>query len=141
MGECPARDRRACPLYEQHVGARSRYRERSRVDYQHIPGETHDLDEVFERILVDNDGRQSVFSMGKAGILWELDRKTGHFLNAVDLGYQNVLNVDAQTGQVQYRPGMVPRLNTRIDYCPGPGGIENLFAMSYSPDTRGSMSL
>ena len=87
--------------------------------YQHIPGETHDLDEVFERILVDNGDRQSVFSMGKAGILWELERKTGRFLNAFDLGYQNVLNVDAKTGQVQYRPGKVPKLNARLEYLSG----------------------
>jgi alcohol dehydrogenase (cytochrome c) len=104
--------------------------------YQHIPAETHDLDEVFERVLVDNGDRQSVFTMGKAGILWELERKTGRFLNAFDLGYQNVLDVNSKTGQVQYRAGMVPKLNTRIEYCPGPGGIKNLFAMSYSPDTR-----
>jgi alcohol dehydrogenase (cytochrome c) len=104
--------------------------------FQHIPGETHDLDEVFERVLVDNDARQSVFSMGKAGILWELERKTGRFLNAFDLGYQNVLNVDARTGSVAYRAGMVPKLNTRIDYCPGPGGFKNLFAMAYHPATH-----
>src|SRR5262245_36170192 len=36
--------------------------------YQHIPGETHDLDEAFERILIDVGGRPSVFSMGKLAI-------------------------------------------------------------------------
>lgn len=104
--------------------------------YQHIPGETHDLDEVFERVLVDDGDRQSVFSMGKAGILWELDRKTGRFLNAFDLGYQNVLNVDARSGKVTYRPTTVPKLNTPVEYCPGPGGFKNLFAMAFHPETR-----
>ena len=33
------------------------------------------MDETFERILIDRDGRRSVFSMGKLGILWELDRR------------------------------------------------------------------
>src|SRR6266436_5982229 len=42
--------------------------------YQHLPGETQDMDEVFERILVDVAGRKSVFEMGKLGILWQLDR-------------------------------------------------------------------
>ena len=32
--------------------------------YQHIPGETHDFDEAFERILVDFNGRSSVFLKG-----------------------------------------------------------------------------
>jgi len=54
--------------------------------YQHIPGETHDMDEVFESVLVDAGGRQSLFKMGKIGVLWELDRKTGKFLNAFDSG-------------------------------------------------------
>ncbi len=104
--------------------------------FQHIPAETHDLDEVFERVLVDSGDRQSVFSMGKVGILWELDRKTGRFLNAFDLGYQNVLTIDPKSGQVKYRPEVIPKLNVRVEYCPGPGGFKNLFAMAYHPETR-----
>ncbi len=50
--------------------------------FQHLPGETHDMDEVFERILVDYDGRRSVFSMGKIGVLWELDLESGQFRSA-----------------------------------------------------------
>jgi alcohol dehydrogenase (cytochrome c) len=53
---------------------------------QWIPGEQNDMDEVFEHILVDHDGRQSLFKMGKLGILWEADRRTGQFINATDLG-------------------------------------------------------
>ena len=45
--------------------------------YDHAPGETLDLDEVFERVLVDDQGQNYVFSAGKTGILWKLDRKTG----------------------------------------------------------------
>jgi Tfp pilus assembly protein PilF len=33
--------------------------------YQFVPGETHDLDEVFESVLIDHDGRRSLFKMGK----------------------------------------------------------------------------
>jgi len=45
--------------------------------HSHAPGETLDLDEVFERVLVDDQGQKLVFSAGKAGILWKLDRTTG----------------------------------------------------------------
>ena len=76
--------------------------------YQFVPGETHDLDEVFESVLIDRDGRRSLFKMGKLGILWEIDRTTGAFVAAHDLGYQTLLDVDPQTGQVTYRPGMIP---------------------------------
>ena len=54
------------------------------------PGETLDLDEVFERVLVDDSGQNLVFSAGKAGILWKLDRKTGKYLGHKEMVFQNV---------------------------------------------------
>ncbi len=42
--------------------------------FQHVPGESLDLDEVYERVLVDLDGRKFSFNAGKVGILWKLDR-------------------------------------------------------------------
>ena len=59
--------------------------------YQHLPGETQDMDEVFESVLIDIGGRKSLFKMGKLGILWQLDRATGAFIRATDLGYQNIV--------------------------------------------------
>ena len=104
--------------------------------YQHLPGDSHDMDETFERILIDYDGRSSVFSMGKLGILWELDRVTGEFVKAVDLGYQNILDVDRDTGQVTYREGMVTDVGEELFFCPSTGGFKSLRAMAYHPDTR-----
>ena len=103
--------------------------------YQHIPGDSHDMDETFERILIDYDGRQSVFSMGKLGILWELDRTTGEFTRAVDLGYQNLADVDPETGQFAYREGMVSDVGEELYFCPSTGGFKSLRAMAYHPDT------
>ncbi len=45
--------------------------------FQHAPGESFDLDEVFERVLVDIGDQKVSFNAGKAGILWKLDRRTG----------------------------------------------------------------
>ena len=104
--------------------------------YQHVPGETHDLDETFERILVDAGGRRSVFTMGKLGILWELDRETGAFRNATDLGYQNVVDLDPRTGRLEYRPGMMPELDVELDFCPSFSGFKSWRAMAYSPATE-----
>ena len=103
--------------------------------YQHLPGDTHDMDETFERILIDYDGRQSVFSMGKLGILWELDRVTGEYVNGVDLGYQNILDLNVQTGEVTYRDGMVVDVGEELFFCPSTGGFKSLRAMAYHPDT------
>ena len=104
--------------------------------YQHIPGETHDMDETFERILVDFPDRSSVFSMGKLAILWELDRKTGAFLGVHDLRYQNVLDVDRRTGKVTYRPNMIPKPGVELEFCPSASGFKSLRAMAYHPDTQ-----
>ena len=104
--------------------------------YQHIPGETHDMDETFERILVDSPGRSSVYSMGKLGILWELDRKTGAFLSVRDLKYQNVLDVDPRTGKATYRPNMIPKAGVELEFCPSSSGFKSLRAMAYHPDTQ-----
>ncbi len=104
--------------------------------FQHIPGETHDMDETFERILIDADGRSSVFTMGKLGILWELDRMTGKFLSVHDLGYQNLLDVDRQTGKATYRPEMIPQAGVEIQFCPSSTGFKSLRAMAYHPETQ-----
>ena len=103
--------------------------------FQHIPGDSHDMDETFERILIDYDGKQSVFSMGKLAILWELDRATGAFVNAVDLGYQNLADVNRETGEFTYREGMVSAVGEELFFCPSTGGFKSLRAMSYHPDT------
>lgn len=104
--------------------------------YQHIPGETLDMDEVFESILVDSNGRLSLFKMGKLGILWELDRKTGAFLNAHDLGYQTILKVDQGTGRIAYRSEAIPKPGVELEFCPSTSGFKSWRAMAYHPDTQ-----
>ena len=104
--------------------------------FQFVPGETHDLDDVFESVLIDHRGRKSLFKMGKHGILWELDRVTGAFVAAHDLGYQNVLDVDPRTGEVTYRPGMIPVAGAELDFCPDIDGVRNWRASAYHPETR-----
>jgi alcohol dehydrogenase (cytochrome c) len=103
--------------------------------YQHVPGETQDMDEVFENILIDIGGRKSLFKMGKLGILWQLDRTSGAFINSTDLGYQNILEVNPQTGKVYYRPGKVPQIGVEVDMCPSTAGFKSWRAMAYSPQT------
>ncbi len=103
--------------------------------YQYLPGETHDMDEVFESVLIDVDGRPSLFKMGKLGILWQIDRVTGEFIQATDVGYQNILDVDPRTGTITYRPGMIPEMGVEIDMCPSTSGFKSWRAMAYAPET------
>jgi alcohol dehydrogenase (cytochrome c) len=104
--------------------------------FQFTPGETHDIDDAFENMLIDHDGRQSLFKMGKLGILWELDRKTGKFVKSSDLGFQNVLEVDPTTGKVAYHPDQIPKLNVPTPvHCPGAFGVRNFRSTAYHPET------
>jgi alcohol dehydrogenase (cytochrome c) len=103
---------------------------------QFVPGETHDQDEVFESVLVDHAGRQSLFKMGKLGILWEVDRVSGKFIAAHDLGYQTLVDVDTTTGALTYRPGMLPKAGEELEFCPDIQGVRNWRATAYNPGTR-----
>ena len=104
--------------------------------FQFVPGETHDLDDVFESVLIDHRGRKSLFKMGKHGILWELDRATGAFVAAHDLGYQNLLEVDPDSGAVTYRPEMIPVAGVELEICPDFLGVRNWRASAYHPGTQ-----
>ena len=37
--------------------------------FSHAPGESLDLDEVFERVLIDHGDQKTLMTIGKAGIL------------------------------------------------------------------------
>jgi alcohol dehydrogenase (cytochrome c) len=104
--------------------------------YQHLPGETQDMDEVFESILIDSGGRKSLFKMGKLGILWQLDRTNGAFIHATDLGYQNILEVGPQTGKVTYQAGKIPQIGVELEMCPSTAGFKDWRAMAFSPQTN-----
>lgn len=101
--------------------------------YQHAPAESFDLDEVFERVLVDIGDQKVSFSAGKAGVLWKVDRRTGQFLGHKEMVYQNVYDrIDPKTGVPSYRPDILEMsLDKPIFICPSTAGGKNWQAMSY----------
>ena len=74
--------------------------------------------------------------MGKLGILWELDRVTGEFRRATDLGYQNIVDVDPRTGEVTHRDGMLSDVGEELFFCPSTGGFKSLRRWRTTPGTR-----
>jgi alcohol dehydrogenase (cytochrome c) len=106
--------------------------------YNHAPGESLDLDEVFERVLVDDGGQKLVFSAGKAGVLWKLDRKTGKYLGHKETVFQNIYDsYDPQTGEPHYRNDIVEQqVGQWIQSCPTSEGGHNWHAMSYNHGTN-----
>ncbi len=106
--------------------------------YQHAPGESLDLDEVFERVLVDIGDQKVVFTIGKPGILWKLDRRTGKFLEYKETIFQNVFeSIDPKTGTPTYRADILEQQTGQwVDSCPSTEGGHNWQAMSYHPGTQ-----
>ena len=105
--------------------------------FQHIPGETLDLDEVFERVLINHGNSKEVFTIGKSGILWKLNRETGKFISLLPTIFQNVYSkIDAKTGEVTYRDDILnQKTNQWFGSCPGPEGGHNWQATSYNQPT------
>ena len=105
--------------------------------FQHAPGETLDLDIVYERVLVDADGAQWLFTIGKDGILWKLDRRTGAFVDLRETVHQDVFaSIDRTTGELTYRQDLQDiAIGDRVFACPSLLGGHNWQASAYHPGT------
>ncbi|MFM1895799.1 MAG: hypothetical protein RLZZ385_873 [Pseudomonadota bacterium] len=101
--------------------------------FQHVPAEALDLDEVFERVLVDRGDQKLVFSLGKHGILWKNDRVTGKFLGFKETVFQNAFtHIDPETGAVTYRQDIQDaQLDQWIPVCPSSTGGKDWHSMTY----------
>jgi alcohol dehydrogenase (cytochrome c) len=106
--------------------------------FQHAPAESLDLDIVFERVLVDDDNQNLVFTVGKDGILWKLDRKTGKYLDHKETVFQNVWErFDPQSGRPHYRTDILEqRFGEWIQGCPSTEGGHNWPASTYHQATN-----
>ena len=106
--------------------------------FQHAPGEALDLDEVYERVLVDVDGERTLFTVGKPGILWKLHRESGSYTDHRETVFQNVYaRIDPETGRPHYRQDIID--NARGEWassCPSTEGGHNWQAMSYHEPTQ-----
>lgn len=101
--------------------------------FQHAPAESLDLDEVYERVLVDVGAQKFVFTAGKAGILWKLDRTNGRFVGYKEAVFQNIFDlIDPKSGVPRYRSDIVEqKVEQWIASCPSTEGGKNWHAMSY----------
>lgn len=106
--------------------------------YPHAPGEALDLDVVFERVLVDAGREKYVLTVGKDGILWKLDRRTGEYLGHAETMFQNVWeSFDRETGRPTYRKDILDhKVGDWIDGCPSSEGGHNWQATSFHRPTR-----
>ena len=103
--------------------------------FQHVPAEALDLDEVFERVLVNRGDDKFVFSIGKHDILWKNDRITGEFIGFKETVFQNAFtDIDPETGAVTYRADIQnAQLNEWTSACPSSAGGKDWHSMSSHP--------
>jgi alcohol dehydrogenase (cytochrome c) len=106
--------------------------------FQHAPGEALDLDEVYERVLIDVGGEKSLFTVGKPGILWKLNRESGRFIDHQETVFQNVWeSIDPETGEPRYRADIIAAPKGEwVQGCPSTEGGHNWQAMTYNPPTN-----
>jgi alcohol dehydrogenase (cytochrome c) len=106
--------------------------------FQHAPGESLDLDEVYEKVLVDIGPEQDLFTIGKAGVLWKIERRTGKFLGHKETVFQNAFEkIDPERGVPTYRDDIVnQKMDEWLTVCPSTEGGHNWQAMTYHPPTR-----
>ena len=106
--------------------------------FQHIPGETIDMEVGFERVLIDVNGKPLLYTIGKDGLLWKLDRATGNYVSVVETLQQTIYaEIDKARGRVRYRDDIVAAgVGDTIEACPGIYGGHNWQASAYSPETH-----
>ena len=105
---------------------------------QHVPGESLDMDEAFEQVLVDIVGEPYLFTIGKSGILWKLDRRSGKFQGLRETTYQNVFSdINLETGEVRYREDIRNmQVGEWLSVCPSTAGGHNWQSTGYHPPSR-----
>jgi len=105
---------------------------------QYVPGESLDMDESFEQVLVDLFDEPYLLTIGKSGILWKLDRRTGEFLGLRQTVFQNIFSeINRETGAVRYRDDIRDmRVGEWLSVCPSTAGGHNWQASAYHPPTR-----
>jgi len=101
----------------------------------HAPGESLDLDEVYERTITHNNGRTELITVGKTGIMWKMDAVTGKYLDHAETVFQNVYTrIDPKTGVPTYRADIInQKPGEALFSCPSAEGGHDWPSTSYDP--------
>ena len=110
--------------------------------HQFLPRDNWNFDHVFEQVLADIevDGRlrQALVTIGKPGIIWALDRRTGEFLWARETNYQTLYKrIDPETGRVTIDESLIPTTLDETKFvCPSNYGGKLWMASAYNPASK-----
>jgi len=111
--------------------------------FQMQPRDNFDMDHQDNPILADVEiggtRRKVVYTLGKPGILWALDRETGAYLWHRQLvTHQNIYReIDPKTGAITMNEDIIPReVGTSQRVCPGMRGGKLFQSDAYNPKTE-----
>ena len=111
--------------------------------FQMQPRDNFDMDHQDNPILADVEiggiQRKVVYTLGKTGILWALDRETGdHLWHRQLVAYQNIFqHIDSETGAITMNEKIIPRkIRTSHLVCPGMRGGKLIQTDAYNPRTN-----
>jgi alcohol dehydrogenase (cytochrome c) len=126
---------RAAALYTNSTLALDPHTGKIRWFFQHVPGETLDMETGFERVLFDDGKGRFVVTVGKDGILWKLDRRTGKFVDFTEMLPQNIFEpLDKRTGRLKYRADILNAgIDATVSVCPSIYGGHNWQASAFDP--------
>ncbi|MCC6984766.1 MAG: PQQ-binding-like beta-propeller repeat protein [Bauldia sp.] len=101
--------------------------------HQYAPGETFDLDESFEHVLIED----RYFKIGKPGFLYQMSREDGTYIDGTFLVHNNVMVLNEATGQLEMKPEVIPtEYGVIVNVCPSTAGGKDWHPMAFNPDTR-----
>ena len=105
---------------------------------QHVPGESLDMDEAFEQVLIDILDESFLLTIGKSGVLWKLNRRNGEFEGLKETVYQNIFSdINLETGEVRYREDIQNmQIGEWLSVCPSTAGGHNWQSTSFHPPSR-----
>ena len=106
--------------------------------FQHIPGETIDMEVGFERILINENDQKFLITIGKDGIIWKLNRENGAFVKLKDTMNQDIYSdIDTKYGKVKYRDDILnSEIGKAFSACPGIYGGHNWQSASYDNNRK-----
>lgn len=109
---------------------------------QFLPRDNWNFDHTFEQVLVDIDvnhqPRLALLAIGKPGILWAVDRRTGEFIWARETTYQNIYkSINPETGKVTVDRTLTPTKLDEVQFvCPSNYGSKLWMATAYDPELK-----
>ena len=128
------------PAHGLDRGAQSRHR-RARLALPAPAGrDARPRRGVTRSVSVDAGAQKALFTIGKSGILWKMDRKTGALLDFTETIFQNVYtDIDKKTGRATYRGDILEqKVDQWIAVVPEHRGRPQLAGDDLSPGHAGA---